>query len=428
MAHPVLSAIAQSFLAGETSVDRIVSRTAVTLGRPWRWLRPVAGRFVKACAGEIRPRHREVIEFLLHDQAFRQAWLQHSREMRIAGHALEAPPMQPVPAAANWPIPPIQTPGDLAEWLQITVEDLGWLADLKDLTRRRNVEPLRHYRYRIVEKSSGAIRLIEAPKPRLKQIQRRILSAILDPIPPHAAAHGFRRGRSIRTFVEPHTGRAVVLRMDLRDFFPSIPGVRVQAFFRTAGYPEPVADLLGGLCTTAAPRSIWKAASNDLYARPHLPQGAPTSPALANLIAYRVDCRLSGLSKAAGAHYTRYADDLAFSGDADFERCVERFSLHAAAILDEEGFAVHHRKTRIMRQSVRQHLAGLVTNQRANVYRADYDRLKAILTNCIRHGLDSQNRDGMADFRGHLAGKVSFLESIHAARGARLRELLRRIP
>ena len=119
-----------------------------------------------------------------------------------------------------------------------------------------------------------------------------------------------------------------------------------------------------------------------LYAQRHLPQGAPTSPALANLCAYRVDCRLSGLAAVAGASYTRYADDVAFSGDEAFARCAERFSLRAAAILLEEGFAVRHRKTRLMQRSVRQHLAGLVVNERLNVRRADFDELKAILTNC----------------------------------------------
>ncbi|HUA59956.1 MAG TPA: reverse transcriptase family protein [Verrucomicrobiae bacterium] len=434
MAHPILAAIARSFLAGEPSVEQIVSRTAQTLGRPWRWLRPVARSFVEACDGETRPRQREVIEFLLHDPVFLRVWMQKRHEMRIAHALIEPLGMRPVPAAADWEIPAIETPGDLAAWLEIEPDELDWFADLKDLTRKEQGGRggrLRHYHYKMVEKSSGTFRLLEVPKPRLKAIQRRILAGILDWIPPHPAAHGFRRGHSIKSFATPHSGRRVVLRMDLRDFFPSISGVRVQAFFRTAGYPERVADLLAGLCTNTVPREAWDppaAQTRDLYLRPHLPQGAPTSPALANLMAYRVDCRLSGLARSAGATYTRYADDLAFSGDGDFERSVERFSIHVAAILEEEGFAVHHRKTRIMRQSVRQHIAGLVTNQRVNIHRADFDRLKAVLTNCVRHGIDSQNRDGSADFRAHLTGKVAFVEMIHPARGARLRELLRQIP
>ena len=149
---------------------------------------------------------------------------------------------------------------------------------------------------------------------------------------------------------------------------------------------------------------------------------------MANLCTYRVDCRLAGLAQSAGARYTRYADDLAFSGGEDFDRSVERFSTHVAAILHEEGFAVHHRKTRVMRQGVCQRLAGLVANQRVNVPRADFDRLKATLTNCIRTGIESQNRDGRPSFRAHLEGRIAFVEMIHPGRGARLRALFDRIP
>lgn len=272
-----------------------------------------------------------------------------------------------------------------------------------------------------MEKSSGAVRIIEAPKPTLKELQRRILTEILNKIPAHPAVHGFRRGRSITTYVSPHVGRRVVLKMDLQDFFPTITGTRIQTVFRTMGYPESVADLLGGICTNAV------TGHGDLYARPHLPQGAPTSPALANICAYRIDCRLSGLARSSRAEYTRYADDLAFSGGEDFERRVGRFSTHVAAIVLEEGFSVNHRKTRIMRQGVRQHLAGLTANRRVNVIRADFDRLKATLTNCVRKGAASQNREGHPLFRAHLEGRVGFVESINPAKGRRLRKIFEQI-
>ena len=164
-----------------------------------------------------------------------------------------------------------------------------------------------------------------------------------------------------------------------------------------------------------------------LYARPHLPQGAPTSPALANIGCYRLDSRLSALAKSASASYTRYADDLAFSGDWEFERRVERFAEHVGAILLEEGFRANHRKTRIMRRGVRQQLAGLVTNEKMNVARRDFDLVKAVLTNCVRHGPESQNRERRPDFRSHLQGRVSFVEMINPARGKRLRDIFDRI-
>jgi len=329
--------------------------------------------------------------------------------------------MQPVSAAESWNLPVIETAGALAEWLQLYPPELEWFADLKGLGYKTKRPRLRHYHYRVLTKGSGATRIIEAPKPTLKELQRKILTEILNKIPSHPAVHGFRRGRSIKTYVSPHVGKRVVLKMDLQDFFPTITGARIQTVFRTMGYPESVADLLGGICTNAVP------GHGDLYARPHLPQGAPTSPALANICAYRVDCRLSGLAQSSGAEYTRYADDLAFSGGEDFEGRAGRFSTHVAAIVLEQGFSVNYRKTRIMRQGVRQRLAGLTANRRVNVIRADFDRLKATLTNCVRKGAASQNREGHPMYRAHLEGRVGFVESINPAKGRRLRKIFEQI-
>jgi hypothetical protein len=136
---------------------------------------------------------------------------------------------------------------------------------------------------------------------------------------------------------------------------------------------------------------------------------------------------LSGLAQSVGAQYTRYADDLAFSGNENFAKSVKRFITYAAAIALEEGFRVNHHKTRVMRQGVRQHLAGLVTNEHLNVRRADVDRLKAILTNCVRHGTQSQNLAGNADFKAHLNGRVRFVETINPAKGLRLRRIFEQI-
>jgi RNA-directed DNA polymerase len=226
--------------------------------------------------------------------------------------------------------------------------------------------------------------------------------------------------------------------MDLQNFFPSISRARVQALLRTAGYTEPVADLLGGICTNIAPRDVWEKLAvyvdpvqlreiRDLYRQPHLPQGAPTSPALANLCCYRMDCRLAGLARSASAEYTRYADDLAFSGDEEFERRIDRLATHVAAILHEEGFAANHHKTRIMRRGVRQQLTGLVVNQRINIKRADFDRLKATLTNCVRLGPESQNRESHPHFREHLEGRIGFVEMVNPDKARRLRKIWEQI-
>jgi RNA-directed DNA polymerase len=434
----LLRALANSFLGGEAAVEQIIARGTRTLGRPWRWLRPLAQRYLKSFQGR-QPRHRDVVHFLSHDKGFTHVRSKYRAELSVAEWLTDPPQMRPVSAAESWNLPAIGTPGALADWLGLSPGELRWFADLRGLAYKNNHSLLSHYHYRILAKQSGNIRLIEVPKPRLKALQRQILTQILERIPLHPAVHGFVKGRSIKTFSAPHVGRRVILKMDLQEFFPSFSGARIQSFFRTLGYPEAVADLLGGICTNATTRNAWKEAApvaaatrvraaQSLYARPHLPQGAATSPALANLCAYRVDSRLEGLAKAAGAEYTRYADDLAFSSDErEFERRIERFSTHVAATLMEEGFTVHHRKTRVMRQGVRQYLAGLVTNAHPNVIRADFDRLKAMLTNCLRHGPESQNRDAHPNFRAHLEGRVGFVEMINPARGKRLRAMLKQI-
>jgi len=198
--------------------------------------------------------------------------------------------------------------------------------------------------------------------------------------------------------------------------------------FLTAGYPETVARALTRLATHAAPSAVlvekaltWE--ERRRLATPHLPQGAPTSPALANLSAFRFDCRLAGLARAAGADYTRYADDLLFSGGPDFARQARRFQVTVGAILIEEGFRLNHHKTRVLRRGVKQHAAGLVLNQKPNIDRREFDRLKAILTNCARHGPASQNRENHPDFAAHLLGKIAWVGWVHPQKQAKLRRI-----
>jgi len=434
----LIEALARALLAGEPTPDLLFDRCRRTLGRRWRWLRPLTERYLEKFGTATWPRHREVVRFLRQDVGLQRVCRKHADEFVVAEWLL--PPQQMFAGSGDpvWKVPAIESVGDLAKWLGLNPGELRWFADLKALGYKQREPRLEHYHYRVLAKRFDSVRLIEAPKARLKDLQRQILLWILSEVPPHTAAHGFVRGRSIRTFAAPHVGKRVVLRMDVRDFFPTFGGVRIQNVFRTFGYPERVADLLGGVCANATPLNVWEEIKPDvdlarlselrkLYARPHLPQGAPTSPALANICCYRLDCRLTALSESAGATYTRYADDLAFSGDHNFEKRVERFSASVAAILQEEGLRVNHRKTRVMRQSVRQHLAGLVTNEKVNVVRRDFDQLKAMLTNCVRHGAESQNRDGRPDFRSHLQGRVAFVEMINPAKGNRVRAIFERI-
>jgi hypothetical protein len=331
------------------------------LERRRRWWPGLAKRLVAHLGEARRPKADDVAEFLVRDAAYQRALKRGETVVSALAALWHAPVMWPAAGAPrSWCVPEITTPAGLARFVEVTQAQLEWLADRQARERRTREESARRYSYHWVAKRSGGSRLIEIPLPRLRALQRRVHREILQRIPPHSAAYGFRRGCSIRSFAEPHVGRPVVLRMDLKDFFATIHAARVTALFLEVGYPEAVARLLAGLSTNSAPSSLWNSdaarpwtreawQARRLYQQPHLPQGAPTSPALANLCAYRLDARLAGLAAAAGGCYTRYADDLAFSGGTGFARSIERFLVHASAVVLEEGFRVHPRKTRVMR-------------------------------------------------------------------------------
>ncbi len=380
------------------------------------------------------PRLAELIGFLYHDR-FAQALLT-ATEGRWGGLILLDPPvMHPQPEAlVTLPLPQLTCRKELATWLGLFDHELSWFADFAGQQARETRQALHHYRYQWLPKASGGWRLIEQPKPRLKAIQRQILREMLDSIAPHPCAHGFRRGRSSMSYVTPHIGKAAVLRMDLKDFFVSVPTARIAALFRTLGYPQPVAQVLRSLCTHALSPALAATGEHALswaqrkrLQSKHLPQGAPTSPALANLCAWRLDCRLQGLAEHFGLDYTRYADDLALSGGRELLRLAPFVQGAIGAIAREEGFCVNHRKTRLQSKAQRQHLTGIVINQRPNLDRRAFDRLKATLFNCVRHGPASQNREGRSDFKAHLAGRVAHAGWLNPDKARRLRRLWEQI-
>lgn len=319
-----------------------------------------------------------------------------------------------------WRLPAIESPDDLVAFLQL--RDFRELVLLCDPGRRqrnpRGPSKLQNYTLRRIPKRGGGFRLLFAPKPRLKATQRRILREILDKVPVHAAAKGFVRRRGIEQHAGPHVGQSIIVAHDIANFFPTIPHRRVCAFFMWLGYPHSVARLLGLLCTTHAqgvgPR--------------FLPQGAPTSPALANALCYRLDCRLAGLARRFGAQYTRYADDLAFSGGQDFKKGLNRFVPMVEKILRAEGFQPKKEKRRFMRHGRCQRITGLTVNDRLSVGRAEMDRLRAVLHNAEKAGsLESQNRERVEHFADRIGGQIAWVERFHPGKGAKLRAQWRRL-
>ena len=329
-----------------------------------------------------------------------------------------------------------KSPGELASHLGLTISGLNWLTGDG---KKQNANPTcRHYHLKWIRKRSDGYRLLESPKPLLKSAQRILLADVLNRFPVHPAAHGFVRGRNVLSHASQHTGASCCLSLDLKDFFPSIGGDRVFGWFRKAGYEKKLAWLLTQLCTSVASEvsllelellsgnSNYFANLKRRYSRPHLPQGAPTSPMLANLVAWRFDHRISLLATRLGATYTRYADDLTLSGF--WPRKADYLQQKIAEIAEDEGFRLNHRKSRIMHSSQRQQVTGVVVNERPNVSRQEYDQLKAILFNACRHGLESQNLLQHPNFWAHLQGRVAWVESVNPNKGAKLRQLLEKIP
>lgn len=324
------------------------------------------------------------------------------------------------PALADG-LPALYTVVDLARWLDVTVPELEWFADHGGWLRQADPR-LRHYQQWTRHKRDG-VRLIEAPKPRLRETQRRILHHLLSRIPVHRAARGFAPGSSPATFALPHAGAPTVLRADLRHCFESITVARVTDVFRLVGYPPAVARTLADLCTTATPAdalgTVPRPHAAYLRGR-HLPQGAPTSPHLSNLVMRSLDRRLQGYAAANDLQYTRYGDDLALSGhnmDADKALWV------LLRVIASEGFTVHSGKVRIMREHQQQILAGLVVNDRPRVPRREYDAVRALLHNARRYGAASQNRSGHPDFRAHVLGLIAWIGASDPGRRARLLQM-----
>ena len=376
------------------------------------------------------PQDKNELAFeLLQLKSFDEAYA-NSRALKKLAAVPRELAMKPAPGAPEtWKVPEILSPQMLTDWFAVPLHRILRLADDR-LAFQRNTKP--NYRYRSHRKPSGGVRLIEAPNRHLRQLQRDISDGILAQIPLHDCAHGFRTGRNIKTYTESHVGQAFVMRMDLQDFFPSINRTQVAAIFRTAGYPEPVVELLAKLTTHRTPRQVLENLEMnnetiDQFRQSHLPQGAPSSPALANLAAYRLDRRLAGLAKKFTATYTRYADDLLFSGNEFFARSNRRFHVFVLATILDEGFLINPRKTHRMRRGVRQRAAGLSLNDKVNTNRRDYEKLKAILHNCAKFGPESQNRNGHTDFGSHLRGLVEFHALVNPQRGEKLKRAWERV-
>ncbi|MBZ4336116.1 reverse transcriptase family protein [Corallococcus sp. AS-1-12] len=310
-------------------------------------------------------------------------------------------------------LPPLNTAEELATALGLSVSKLRGFAFHRDVDTGSN------YVTWSIPKRTGGERTITSPKPELKEAQRWVLSNVVERLPVHGAAHGFVAGRSILTNALAHRGADVLVKVDMKDFFPSVNWRRVKGLLRKGGLPENTSTLLA-LMSTEAPRERMSFRGKTLHVAKGpraLPQGAPTSPGITNALCLRLDKRLSALSRKLGFTYTRYADDLTFSWTKAKAPKARRAQGAPVAVLlarvkdivEAEGFTVHPDKTRVARKGSRQRVTGLVVNEAkdgtpaARVPRDVVRRLRAAIHNRLkgkpgREGESLEQLKGMAAF------------------------------
>jgi len=282
-------------------------------------------------------------------------------------------------------LPLLHKHNELAEAVNLTIPQL------KGLCYQREVATNLSYSHFTIAKRNGTARQIWSPIPRLKFVQRWILHNILNNLTTHGAAHGFVRGKSIVTNAAVHSNSELLIKLDVKDFFPSVSWRRVKGVFRHAGYPEQISTLLALLCTES-PRQVVQQDGVTYYVAlgdRALPQGAPTSPALTNIVCLNLDRRLTGLAEKLGLRYSRYADDLTFSvpaiedtkpkskakttikattsttkkqADTQHNKLIGQLLGSVHKILREEGFALNNDKTRVIRKGNQQQVTGMVVN------------------------------------------------------------------
>jgi retron-type reverse transcriptase len=362
----------------------------------------------KAEAAERKRRHDEAVA---HRRATDITFLGRGVSARLGDRQSDVDRLR----AAGLPV--LATPAELAAALGLSIPQLRWLAFHAEVTSRV------HYISFMVPKRSGGQRTLSAPHRKLATAQEWILRQILDRLPVSESAQGFIAGRSILTNARQHTSRAVVLNMDLESFFPTITFPRVRSVFQRLGYSPAVATILALLCTECPRRLVvYDGKPYHVATGPRgLPQGACTSPALSNQVARRLDRRLAGLAAKLAVTYTRYADDLTFSGDATLIERVGYVMARVRHLAQAEGFAVNEKKSRVLRRNAAQSVTGLVVNDRPGVPRDEVRWVRAILHRARTQGLDAQNREGRQHFRAWLRGKIAYIHMARPDVGARLR-------
>ncbi|MCW3092204.1 MAG: RNA-directed polymerase [Ferruginibacter sp.] len=294
------------------------------------------------------------------------------------------------------------------------------LKELRFLAFNRKVSEVSHYRKFYIPKKSGGRRLISAPMPRLKKVQYWILQNLLNKVALHKAANGFVAHRSIVSNAQPHVGKDLVLNMDVKDFFPSVHFKRTKGLLQQLGYSEKISTILSLICTEAVTDEVEIDGKNYFVQKGNrvLPQGAPTSPAITNILCFSLDNRLQGLANKLNCNYTRYADDITFSGGKEI--IAQQLVWRIKRILQDEGFTVHPGKIRIMCKGTQQEVTGVIVNQQLSVNRKDLRQFRALLHN-LKKG-DTHTVHTPASLSNHIIGYANFVKMVNPVKGTQFKQ------
>ena len=315
-------------------------------------------------------------------------------------------------------LPVVNNVRDLAELMKMPQSDILWLS------YHRKAASIDHYSRFQIPKRKGGFRSIASPKPKMRKAQQWILDKVLSKIPTHEAAMAFQPGKSIADNANFHLNAEILIRIDLKDFFPSLKFGRVKGLFKSFGYNEGVATMFALMCTDALRLSAklegkqYFVALGDRY----LPQGACTSPAITNLICRKLDNRLSKLSDKLEWKYTRYADDMVFSSP-DKEADLKHVLGLSKKIIGEENFTVHPDKTMVMRGHQRQTVTGVVVNNNEiRISRRDIRNFRAFLHQYEQNGKEAMTQKLGKDATAYGRGYLAFVHMINPAQAEKFKE------
>lgn len=312
---------------------------------------------------------------------------------------------------------------DLAKAMNISVNELRFLS-----FSRKNSK-ISHYKRFKVAKKSGGFRLISAPMPRLKRAQHFILEHVLNKVTVHSKAHGCVISKSILSNAKPHVNKAIVINQDLQNFFPSITYKRIKGVFKSLGYSEQISVIFALLCSEPKILDVSLLGENYFAQRGErfLPQGSPCSPAITNILCRKMDFRLDGLANKYGFAYTRYVDDITFSGNKEQFPNITAILKYSKKIVKEENFRLHPDKLRIMKRNQRQEVTGVVVNEKPNISKKSLKRFRALLFQIEKDGIENKTWNGGLNVLAEIDGYANFIYQIDQEKGKVYKERVGKI-